>query len=61
LLATGSKDDTARVWELASGQCAATLEGHSENVWSVSFSPDGRSLATGSVDKSARVWDLTCA
>jgi WD40 repeat protein len=35
LLATASDDKTARVWDLASGQCTATLEGHPESVSSV--------------------------
>jgi serine/threonine protein kinase len=35
----------------------ATLHGHNGPVWSVSFSPDGRTLATGSDDASLRLWD----
>lgn len=31
---------------------------HIETIWSVVFSPDGKSLVTGSADQSARVWDL---
>ncbi|MEB3830402.1 AAA-like domain-containing protein, partial [Phormidium sp. CCY1219] len=35
------------------------LEGHSDWVTSVSFSPDGKTLATASDDCTARVWDLS--
>lgn len=31
---------------------------HSEPVYSVSFSPDGRLLATGSFDKAIHIWDI---
>jgi WD40 repeat protein len=57
-LATGSYDKTARLWDVASGKCRATLEGHGDRVTSVAFSPDGRTLATGSWDRTARLWDV---
>ena len=58
-LATASQDNTARVWEVASGACVATLEGHSHRVTGVAFSPvDGKFLATASDDKTARVWEV---
>jgi WD40 repeat protein len=56
LLATGSTDRTARVWDAASGQERLRVT-HDEGVAAVAFSPDGRLLATGSFDPAGRVWD----
>jgi len=35
------------------------LEGHSDEVWNVSFSPDGKYLASGSKDSTTIIWDTT--
>ena len=57
-LATGSFDNSAKIWDLDSGKALTTLEGHTSYVGSVDFSPDGKRLATGSTDKSAKIWML---
>ncbi len=54
-LATAGYDDTARVWEAATGEPIARMS-HGDTVRSIAFSPDEKYLATASHDKTARVW-----
>jgi len=56
-IVTGSWDQTAKVWEAASGRELLTLKGHSAPIWCVVFSPDGRQIVTGSWDGTANVWE----
>jgi hypothetical protein len=55
---TGSDDNTARLWEAATGKAVATLSGHTLRVNAVAFSPDGKLVLTGSNDNTARLWEL---
>ncbi|KOV78547.1 WD40 repeat domain-containing protein, partial [Streptomyces sp. NRRL WC-3723] len=41
-LATGSRDKTARMWDVTTGRSRRTLTGHTGFVEALAFSPDGR-------------------
>ena len=57
-IASGSLDDTIRLWDAATGaHRRPTLTGHTGWVFSVSFSPDGGTIASGSGDRTIRLWD----
>jgi WD40 repeat protein len=53
---TASLDNTARVWEAATGRELAVLRGHEGRVTSAAFSPDGRYIVTASADGTAHIY-----
>ena len=53
---TGSRDNTACLWNATTGEQLQVLTGHTESITSIAFSPDGKTLITGSEDTTARVW-----
>ena len=54
---TGSRDQTARLWNARTGEPLVVLSGHSGMLTSVNFSPDGSLALTTSNDGTARIWD----
>ena len=57
-VATASTDNTARVWDAATGKQIFVLN-HDDWVSNVVFSPDGKYVATASWDNTARLWDVS--
>jgi WD40 repeat protein len=55
---TASWDQTARVWDVQSGQPVTPPLKHNGEVQHAAFSPDGRRVISASWDQTARVWDL---
>ena len=56
-MATGSFDSTARIWS-TKGKMQHSLCGHTAELTSVKFNPNGVYLSTSSLDNTARVWDI---
>ena len=42
------------MWDLASGKVKSTLRGHTDQVFSVAISPDGKTIVSGSGDETVR-------
>jgi WD40 repeat protein len=58
-VATASDDQTARVWDAASGLVVTPPLVHKGFVTVVAWSPDGKRIATASDDQTARVWEVS--
>ncbi|PTD01268.1 Vegetative incompatibility protein HET-E-1 [Fusarium culmorum] len=56
-VASGSDDETIRIWNAETGKCERELKGHSSYVNSVVFSHDSKKVASGSFDQTIRIWN----
>ncbi|PKK41953.1 hypothetical protein CI102_14008, partial [Trichoderma harzianum] len=56
LIASGSADETIRLWHTSTGECIQKLEGHSDYIRSVTFSHDSSLIASGSDDETIQLW-----
>ncbi|NXV04473.1 CORO7 protein, partial [Cettia cetti] len=57
LLVSSSYDMTVRIWELSARQEVLCLQGHTDQIFSMAWSPDGKKLATVSKDGRIRLYE----
>ena len=57
ILASGSVDETIKIWDIESGACQSTLTGHNAPVTQVEFI-DADTVVSSSDDGTTRAWDV---
>jgi WD40 repeat protein len=50
---------TGQIWDGVTGELIVALQGHTDDVVALAWSPDSRLLATSSRDKTTRIWDVS--
>ena len=56
-IASGSADETIKIWNVETGACIRTLMGHIDFVATICKLDENR-IASGSYDKTIKIWDV---
>ena len=52
-------NNAIRLWDTATGDLLGECSGHKQGVWSVAFSPDGKTLVSSSDDSTLKFWNVS--
>ena len=52
-------DVSVQLWDWAEGTLLHSMSGHTNCVYTLAFSPDGKTLASGSMDQTVKFWDTS--
>ncbi len=58
LVASGSRDKSAKLWELSTGREVRSFLGHEASVNCIDFTKDGKWMITSSGDMTAKIWEV---
>ena len=59
-LASGSQDNSIKIWDTTAATCLKIFQGHTESVLCLQILPSGQ-LASGSCDDTIKIWDSTAS
>ena len=54
---SGGGDCVIKVWELSSGYCALSMEGHTKYISSIVVTDGEKQVFSGSFDTTIKAWD----
>jgi WD40 repeat protein len=57
-VASGSFDQTIRIWDSSTGRELKTLRGHIDGVTALAFAADGKTLISGGNDHLIKFWSV---
>ena len=51
-------DEIIKLWDITKSRYIKTLEGHTDRVYSLAVTPDGKNIVSGSRDNTIKIWDI---
>jgi WD40 repeat protein len=58
IVSGGYTESSLKLWDISTGKEIMTLAGHTKNIDSVAFSPDGSQIISASRDNSIKLWEV---
>ncbi len=55
-VASASFDKTVQIWDASTGTTRVLFTGHTDQVWTLAWSPNGQYIASAGKDKTVQVW-----